>query len=282
MLTEPMFEFSRSARRQVEFDTQTVDKALNAKLVEQSEAPSHSKTMLEFTNRVHGRLLVSVKGGDCSKQSNYCFFNNMSKQYGFRTDRKNMAIRANTGKYSKIQEFDRKKGIRGCQDAHIVDDPFRTTVQKPWKNDSSVNTNKQWLYLVSKRCERISSIHIIACATHRSGRPPLLSCTIARAKCASSKCLDAGTNSARAKSAKIKDVSQKTCFFVENPYFRKLAKNHVFPLHPLKLKDFRFEGNAKNRDTKMTRVHFAFILNHKGCTRVDSAIFCIRVSKGDD
>ena len=41
LLTEPMFEFSRSGRRQVEFDTHThterqVDKALNAKLVEQS------------------------------------------------------------------------------------------------------------------------------------------------------------------------------------------------------------------------------------------------------
>ena len=67
LLTEPMFEFSRSARRQVEF--RQVDKALNAKLVEQSEAPRHSKTMLEH-NRVHGRTLVSVEGGDCSKRSN--------------------------------------------------------------------------------------------------------------------------------------------------------------------------------------------------------------------
>ena len=32
--------------------------------------------MLEFThhNRVHGRKLVSVEGGDCSKRSNFAFF----------------------------------------------------------------------------------------------------------------------------------------------------------------------------------------------------------------
>ena len=40
LLTEPMFEFSRSARRQVEFD---------------------------------GRKLVSVVGGGCSKRSNFLY-----------------------------------------------------------------------------------------------------------------------------------------------------------------------------------------------------------------
>ena len=34
--------------------------------------------------------------------------------------------------------------------------PFRTTVQNPWNDDSHTNTNKQWFSLVSKWC-RISS-----------------------------------------------------------------------------------------------------------------------------
>ena len=37
-------------------------------------------------------------------------------------------------------------GLRQGLRDHAVDgqNPFRTTVQKPWKHDYSVNTNKQW------------------------------------------------------------------------------------------------------------------------------------------
>ena len=67
LLTEPMFEFSRWARKQVwSLTHKQVDKALNAKLVK-----SHSKNPCLNAHRVHDRKLVSVEGGDCSKRSNF-------------------------------------------------------------------------------------------------------------------------------------------------------------------------------------------------------------------
>ena len=38
--------------------------------------------------------------------------------------------------------------------------PFRTTVQKPWNGDSPVNISKQWFFMVSEWC-RFPSIHSI-------------------------------------------------------------------------------------------------------------------------
>ena len=44
---------------------------------------------------------------------------------------------------------------------HTVDGRNPTPPKKPWNDDSPVNTNKQWLPMVSKWC-RISSIHSMA------------------------------------------------------------------------------------------------------------------------
>ena len=75
LFTEPMFEFSRSARRQVEFDTQTGGWLSMQSLLSSHRPQATRKPCLNSHTCVHGRKLVSVEGGDCSKRSNLvCWF----------------------------------------------------------------------------------------------------------------------------------------------------------------------------------------------------------------
>ena len=48
-----------------------MDKALNAKLVELADGTLESKSLGCGGNCCNGRKLVSVEGGDCSKQSTF-------------------------------------------------------------------------------------------------------------------------------------------------------------------------------------------------------------------
>ena len=59
-----------SARRQVEFDAQRRIRLSMQSLLSSHTPQATRKPRLTSHNRVHGRKLVSVEGGDCSKQRN--------------------------------------------------------------------------------------------------------------------------------------------------------------------------------------------------------------------